>query len=284
MSNSTSILSSLEREPDQPADPNEGRRKMLVAAFVSAIFPGVGQLVLGRRRTGTALLILSFALFSICWPLRLLRHMEGLLILAIGMITLCIFAMVDAGYGRRSHTVRLSQWWLAALLPFAFGAVLIHVNWASRAAGFQMFIVPSRSMEKTIPLDSHVMVDRWYYRTNTPTRGDIAVFLDPRGLYIVKRIIAQGGETIRSSNGVVFVDDVPISEPYVIHLGSAPLEMNNFGPVKIPAGNFFAMGDNRDISIDSRSPEVGLLAVSCLRGRALYMIGDFQHRTYQLLQ
>jgi signal peptidase I len=284
MSNPTSILTSLGSETEPSAAPNEGRRKMLVAAFVSAIFPGVGQLLLGRRRTGVTLLSFSLALFSICWPLRLLEHIGGLLILAIGMIALCIFATVDAAYGGRSHATRPSQWWVAALLPFAFGAVIIHVNWATRVAGFQMFVVPSHSMEKTIPLQSHVMVDKWYYRTNAPTRGDIVVFLDPRGLYLVKRIIARGGETIRSSNGTIFVDDIPISEPYVIHLGSAPPEMNNFGPVKIPAGRFFAMGDSRDISIDSRSTEVGPLPVSSLRGRALYTIGDFQHRTYKLLQ
>ncbi|HEY4679586.1 MAG TPA: signal peptidase I [Candidatus Angelobacter sp.] len=284
MSNPTSIFPSWESESKQTADPNKGRRKILMAAFVSAIFPGLGQCLVGRRRTGMALLILAFALFSLCWPLRFLTHMEGLLIFGTGMLTLCIFATINAAYGGRARTIRPSQWWLAVLLPFAFGMAVAHVNWGSRAAGFQTFIVPSRSMEKTVRDGSHIMVDTWYYRTNTPARGDLAIFLDPRGLYLLKRIIARGGETIRSSNGVIFIDDVPISEPYVIHLGGAPVDMNNFGPMRISAGRFFAMGDNRDISIDSRSPEVGLLDVSCLRGRALYMIGNFQHRTYKILQ
>jgi signal peptidase I len=164
------------------------------------------------------------------------------------------------------------------------GVAFIHANWAVRTAGFQIFDVPSRSMETTIPLNAHVMVDKWYYRTNAPKRGDIAIFLDTQGVYLVKRVIARGGETIRSSNGTIFIDDAPISEPYVIHSGYAPLEMNNFGPLKIPLGKLFAMGDNRDLSLDSRSPEVGPIDVTSLAGRPLYTLAGFKDRTYKQIQ
>jgi signal peptidase I len=153
-----------------------------------------------------------------------------------------------------------------------------------RSAGFQVFQVPSRSMENTVHMDGRIMVDRWYYRSNAPARGDIVIYLNKEGYYLIKRVIARGGETIRSENGIISIDDQLIPEPYVIHNGSAPHEMNNFGPLKIPAGKLFVMGDSRNISLDSRSPKVGPIDVTSLRGRPLYTLPVFKGGTYRNLQ
>ena len=230
------------------------------------------------------MLILFCALLSICWPLRLPIHFAAVVGLIFGMLALCITAVVDSAYARRHGHERPSQWWLVLLLPLAFGMTVVQVNLAMRTAGFQVFQVPSRSMENTVPMDTRVMVDRWYYRGHSPARGDIVIYLNKEGYYVIKRVIARDGETIRSSNGIVFVDDIPILEPYVIHNGSAPFELNNFGPFRIPAGKIFVMGDNRDISLDSRSREIGPIDVSSLQGRALYKVGSFSDRTYKDLR
>ena len=230
------------------------------------------------------MLILFCALLSICWPLRLLIHPAAVGGLVFGMLALCITAVVDSAYGRGHGYEKPSQWWLALLLPLAFGMTVVHFNLAMRSAGFQVFQVPSHSMENTVPMDTRIMVDRWYYRANAPARGDIVIYLNREGIYFIKRVIARGGETIRSSNGNIFINDTPISEPYVIHSGSAPFKLNNFGPLKIPAGKLFVMGDNRDISLDSRSSEVGPIDVSSLQGRALYYVGSFHDRTYKDLR
>ena len=57
------------------------------------------------------------------------------------------------------------------------------------------------------------MVDRWYYKTRTPARGDIAIFINREGLYLMKRVIARGGETIEGRNGFILIDAKPIPEP-----------------------------------------------------------------------
>jgi len=205
-----------------------------------------------------------------CWPLRLLTHLEVMLAFGVGVISLCLFAAVNAGYATRNGP---SQLLLLALLPFAFVAAAGHINLASRAAGFQTFEIPSRSMENTFPLGSRLMVDRWYYQHASPDDGDIVIYQNPEGFYLIKRVIARGGETISSRDGKVSVDGKQISEPYVIHSMTNPdYEMNNFGPEKVPEGKLFVMGDNRDNSLDSRSSLIGPVEVSQLRGKPLYML------------
>jgi len=255
-----------------------------MAAFVSAVLPGAGHFLVNRRRAGMVMLLLFSALLSICWPLRLLIHFGALVGLVFGMLTLCITAVVDSAYGRGHDQPKPSQWWLVILLPLAFGTAFGHARWVVRAAGFQSFEVPSRSMENTVPENAHVMVDRWYYTKNAPVRGDIVVYMNREGIYLMKRVVALGGETIRSTDGRISIDDQPIAEPYVIHSGDAPPEFNNFGPLKIPAGKIFVMGDNRDISLDSRSPEVGPIDVTSLRGRAIYTLAGYKGRTYKRFQ
>lgn len=153
----------------------------------------------------------------------------------------------------------------------------------------QHFEIPSRSMENTLLVGDHVFVDRLtptgqhgfpgplmpYHKLH---RGDIAVFVSPAepGLYLVKRIVAVPGDRIRLRQGNVYINGVEQKEPYVKHTGEYDPARDNFpefGPagmsevitwpdvlrknmqgddLVIPQGHYFAMGDNRDNSYDSR--------------------------------
>ena len=209
MSDLTSTPPASATEPIQSPGSNKSGRRVLVAAFVSAMLPGAGHVLLNRRRAGIVILILFCALLFLCWPLRLLIHFAVVIGLVFGMLALCITAVVDAAYGRGHGHERPSQWWLVLLLLLAFGTTVVQVNWATRSAGFQVFQVPSRAMENTVHMDARIMVDRWYYRGNAPARGDIVIYLNKEGYYLIKRVIARGGDTIRSSNGIIFIDDIP---------------------------------------------------------------------------
>jgi signal peptidase I len=145
-------------------------------------------------------------------------------------------------------------------------------------------------MEDTLLIGDHVFVDRAGFAPATPwieavfpyrdiKRGDIVVFISPAepGLYVVKRVIGIPGDRIRLRNGVVYRNGEPLSEPYVIKTGSYDpyrddfpsvppglgrgvtpewaLTMESFvqnGELVVPKDGFFAMGDNRDVSYDSR--------------------------------
>jgi signal peptidase I len=160
---------------------------------------------------------------------------------------------------------------------------------------FQMFKIPSASMEDTLLVGDHVLVNKFVAaplafpieRGLLPhadvRRGDIVIFRfphDPRQDY-VKRVIGLPGDTIRIVNRVVYVQPAggqgftPLDEPYVVHKhpGEVPEGLDAFGPVEVPPGHYFAMGDNRDDSLDSR--EWGFVPRRNIVGRALLIYWSF---------
>ncbi|HBX22369.1 MAG TPA: signal peptidase I [Desulfotomaculum sp.] len=130
---------------------------------------------------------------------------------------------------------------------------------------FQPFIIPSESMYPTLQISDRIMVNKLSYHLGDPSRGDVIVFkypMDPSRDF-VKRLIAVGGETIEVRDSVLFINDEPVSEAYL----PSDLDFNDFGPVEVPPGTYFMMGDNRNSSEDSRS--WGMLPEENIIGKAV---------------
>lgn len=125
-------------------------------------------------------------------------------------------------------------------------------------------IIPTGSMENTILVGDHVFLNKIFYGPQIPFtpvrlpvlravgRQQIVAFRFPRdrSFVYVKRVIGLPGETLEIRRNRVFINGQPLGEPYVFH--SVPGLRENFGPISIPAGHYFVMGDNRDNSYDSR--------------------------------
>jgi len=177
----------------------------------------------------------------------------------------------------------------------------------------QHFEIPSSSMERTLLIGDHVFVDRltplsrgkmgWLLPYRGIHRGDTAVFLTPnpseQGMYLVKRIIGVPGDRIRLHDGVVYLNGVRQAEPYVVirrgdhdeyrdefptglsyGIGqispewAATLQASIRGEeVVIPPDHYFAMGDNRDNSLDSRY--WGFVPKENIIGRPLVVFWSF---------
>jgi signal peptidase I len=140
-----------------------------------------------------------------------------------------------------------------------------------RAFVVQAFKIPSGSMKPTLLVGDHILVLKFIYGTKIPftdkrilvftepKRGDIIVFRYPQDPTrdFIKRVIGVGGDVVEERNKVVYINGKPLHEPYVQHTDNdiRPLSKDvrdNFGPVYVPEGKLFVMGDNRDQSYDSR--------------------------------
>jgi signal peptidase I len=157
-----------------------------------------------------------------------------------------------------------------------------------RAFVIQAFRIPSASMEKTLLIGDFLFVNKFEYGPKIPfthvrlpglrqpRRGDVIVFQFPQdpSKDFIKRCVATGGETIAGRNKQVLVEGRRLEEPYAIHTEEdvrpgAYDRRDNFGPITVPPGELFMMGDNRDNSHDSRF--WGPLPMDLVKGRAMFL-------------
>ena len=115
--------------------------------------------------------------------------------------------------------------------------------------------IPSESMFPTLERGDRVVVEKVSYHFHPPKQGDIVVFEPPLLLQMqgyekdqafIKRTIGSSGHTVAVSDGIVYLDDRPLQESYI----AAPPNYN-LSPIKVPEGELFMMGDNRNNSNDS---------------------------------
>jgi len=169
-------------------------------------------------------------------------------------------------------------------------AVLLTV--VIRGLVVQAFRIPTGSMENTLLVGDFLFVNKLvygseidigfaghrmvYYRfpaIRQPHQGDVIVFRypDDPSRDFIKRCVAVEGQTVEIRDKVLYVDGKPMTEPYVIHSDERVLgrenARDNFGPMVVPKGTLFMMGDNRDNSHDSRF--WGPLPVGLIKGKAM---------------
>jgi signal peptidase I len=177
----------------------------------------------------------------------------------------------DPSEPRRHSSTR--EWYESLLVA---GAFVLFV----RTFVVQTYQVPTGSMEKTILVGDHLLVNKFVFGPRLPAlahllpyrevrRGDIIVFKKPEddvndGNVLVKRAVAGPGDTVLVRDKALFVKGQPADGPYVQHIdpevyrpgetgaSEMALRRDQFGPFTVPPNSYFGMGDNRDNSLDSR--------------------------------
>jgi signal peptidase I len=179
---------------------------------------------------------------------------------------------------------------MLAEIPLLLVAAIV-VTLIVKAVLAQAFSIPSESMEPQLRVGDRVVVSRTSYHLHDPNRGDIIVFPSPaappdddglvEGLAndvlgavglgdrsdreLIKRVVGLPGETIEGRDGHVVIDGRVLIEPYL----EPAVTTSDFGPIAIPEGEVFVMGDNRGNSRDSRFSEVGTIEIDSIIGRAI---------------
>ena len=186
-------------------------------------------------------------------------------------------------YGKRAEKSKLSV--LKEIFGFLiYVAVVVGITFLIITFVGQRTYVSGSSMENTLSDGDNLIVDKITYRFTDPQRFDIIVFPFQYGekVYYIKRIIGLPGETIRVQDGEIYVDGEILEESY----GREDMRSSGIAedPIVLGEDEYFVLGDNRNDSMDSRDPSVGLIKRDHIIGRAwmrvwpLNEIGVLKHQ------
>ena len=215
------------------------------------------------KKTPLSILFVGFCLFAGLFTLPLAAQQEG------------------SPSSPNGISAMLKQKYHPFLLDSPFIALI-------RTCFIEAYKIPSLSMYPALRRGDHILVTKLSYglqfpymenslwQFSSPKRGDVIVFTRPDDLEtsedeskvtLIKRVIGLPGETLQIKEDRVLINGKIIPEPYA-NWSEEELVDGNFGPVKIPDGRVFLLGDNRNRSKDSRHWDEPCIEISRIKGRA----------------
>jgi len=163
-----------------------------------------------------------------------------------------------------------SGWWKEAKDWAKSIALALIVALLLQQFVFNISVVEGQSMEPTLEDSDRLFVNRAVYLLHPPARGDIVILKNPRdrreGKYLVKRIIGIPGDQVEIRNNRLYVNGELYDDPSAW----APVPAGDYGPLTVPVGHYFVLGDNRGNSLDSRY--FGLVPERLVKGRAEFIV------------
>lgn len=280
----------------------EGKpRRAWVAALLSLALPGLGHLYAGTPGKG----IFAFSCLVVALPLCLVAMLElptapfNVILTLLVVLGVVVWVVVDAARSARRQgsayqLQAFNRWYvytgLLVLWGFVFQPGLSHTI---RVSLVQAYRVASGGMLPALRIGDHILVEKFAYGIRNPftdeqlvsfgapRRGDVIIYEYPKDKQraFIHRIIGLPGETLEIQGGRLLINGTALGEPYAVFSDSPfSRQRDQMGPIIIPAGHTFVMGDNRDHSMDSRA--WGFLPVGNILGRVrrIYFSWDREAR------
>lgn len=167
-----------------------------------------------------------------------------------------------------------------SLLREIFEWIMVIVVAAALAFVVRTFIfepvrVDGQSMMDTLTDGDYMVATKFDYLLSNPERYDIVICHYPNtsdGMYRVKRVIGLPGETVLLRGGKLYINGEEMPQDFEMHSETA-----DFGPLTVPEGSYFVLGDNRGNSKDSRYSMVGALERNMIKGHVRCVVFPFGH-------
>lgn len=240
-------------------------RKWWAAGLLSIVQPGLGQIYNGQAKKGVAFFLAQSSTW-LTLPL-LLKYPSAWAFAAFYLIlpTVYIYVALDAILNARkiSNNYLLKAYNKAYVYIAYFVVLGLIVNptgaYIIKTYVVKAYKIPAASMEPTLLIGGHILVDKLGSSAKNPARGDIIVFEysgDSQKEFI-KRVVGVGGDTVEIRDKELYVNSVLVKSDYAIHTDAKMFPKgeevrDNYGPLTVPPNSFFVLGDNRDRSFDSR--------------------------------
>jgi len=264
--------------------------KGLILTFLTYIFVPVlfGTLSVSHSSVRIAVIIISFSVSTVIWLFAIIDSWYT------AKRTAENYALKD-----------YNRWYVYVLLVLMGTGGSTQIAFNVRATLLEAFRVPSASNYPTIELNDRLLANKLAYKNSDPKRGDLIVFLNPenRRMNYIKRVVAIAGDTVEIKDGQLYINDEKLqrqvlaqskldnirvevageplegdvfyetngSAKYKIFLAGPPHNQasSDFAKITVPEHHCFVLGDNRNLSRDSR--HFGPIPLGTVRGRADYL-------------
>ena len=245
---------------------SEKLRRPGVALVLSLLTVGLGQLY-STRPGRAAFFYGAYLVLSILYVSTPVAYsLAGSVVSAVVAVCFAVFHLSDAWRtAKRVGVVPLRRYNRRSVYTLIVMANLV-LAWVLPTP-IEAYRIPTSGMQPALQVGDHIIADRHFSRAGLK-RGDVVVFSHPteRKLFI-KRVIGLPGETIETRGSEVLIDGRVMDDPWGVYRGSVPI--GDVGPIFVPAGAYFVVGDHRNNSWDSR--QWGCLPAKFIKAKPLYI-------------
>jgi signal peptidase I len=262
---------------------NNTPRRPWLAALLTLFEIGLGHIYSGNFQKGLILFCLDQFLFLVFVASLIVIapnpfYMIFALVVGFAFTVYCVAdAALIAKRNKKNYVPAKYNRWFVYVGYILMTGILVQMctSYIVTPNLIQAYKMPTGSMEPTLLVGDHILINKHIYKVGEPKRGEVIVFrypLKPDTPY-VKRLIGEPGDTLEMIGRTVYINGKPIKENYTQYVDPGSIN-NHYGPYRVPSDQYFVMGDNRDSSQDSRF--WGFVPRKNLLGKPLVIYWSFE--------